>query len=207
MLSKRIEQMVKMGLLAALSIILVYLIHFPIFPAAQHLEFDIANVPILIGTFMFGPIAGLCLTAVVSMLQWLLISPQSGWVGAVMHFCATGGLVLVAGLIYRAHKTRKGAVVALILGSLTLIALMVPLNYFFTVRFWGTPYEVVDSMMLPVIIPFNAIKAFGNAAITFLLYKSAAKVLRIERKSEEKPEATDSAGEEQNREADAWNHD
>ena len=39
-----------MGMMAAISIILVYLIHFPIFPAASFLEYDPADVPILILT-------------------------------------------------------------------------------------------------------------------------------------------------------------
>ena len=86
-----IDRTVKLGLLAAISILLVYLIHFPIFPAASYLEYDMADVPILIGTFLFGPLWGLLLTAVVSVLQWVLVSPASGWVGALMHFCATGG--------------------------------------------------------------------------------------------------------------------
>ena len=86
-----IDRTVKLGLLAAISILLVYLIHFPIFPAASYLEYDMADVPILIGTFLFGPLWGLLLTAVVSVLQWVLVSPASGLVGALMHFCATGG--------------------------------------------------------------------------------------------------------------------
>ena len=48
-----IDRLVKLGLLTAISILLVYLIHFPIFPAAAYLEYDMADVPILIGTFLF----------------------------------------------------------------------------------------------------------------------------------------------------------
>ena len=188
MLSKRIEQMVKMGLLAALSIILVYLIHFPIFPAAQHLEFDIANVPILIGTFMFGPWHGLILTAAVSLLQWLLISPQSGWVGAVMHLFATGAFAIVAGLIYQRRHTIKGAVIALLCGSLAMIIAMIPMNIFispfFVMLMMG--YEsyseaqsfYVDNFLL-ISFAFNIVKALGNALLTFLLYKSAGKALNL----------------------------
>ena len=68
-----IDRMVKLGLLTALSILLVYLIHFPIFPSASYLEYDMADVPILIGTFLFGPLWGLLLTFAVSLLQWVLV--------------------------------------------------------------------------------------------------------------------------------------
>jgi riboflavin transporter FmnP len=169
-----------MGLLCALSIVLVYLVHFPIFPAASFLEYDMADVPILIGTFMFGPVSGLVLTAIVSVLQWLLISPQSGWVGAVMHFFATGAFVLAAGFIYSLFHSRKGAILGLICGSIMMTLMMVPLNMFFTVRFFGIPAKDVQAMLIPFIIPFNLIKAFANSAVTFLLYKSVGTVLRIE---------------------------
>lgn len=184
MRNRYVGKLVRMGLLCALSIVLVYLVHFPIFPSASFLEYDMADVPILIGTFMFGPVSGLVLTAIVSVLQWLLISPQSGWVGAVMHFFATGAFVLMAGLIYRHFHTRKGALLGLLLGSLMMTLMMVPLNMFFTVRFFGIPAKDVQAMLIPFIIPFNLIKAFANSGITFLLYKSIGAVLRIEYNAE-----------------------
>ena len=139
-----------------------------------------ADVPILIGTFMYGPAAGLLLTGVVSLLQWLLVSPQSGWVGALMHFLATGGFVLVAGFLYRKFHTRKGAALSLLLGGLTMTALMVPLNLWLTVHYNGAPLEAVQAMIWPIIIPFNLIKAGVNGSVTFLLYKRIGKLLRME---------------------------
>lgn len=178
-LKSSVNRLVKLGMLAALSLVLVYFIRFPIFPAAPYLEYDMADVPILIGTFLFGPWWGLMLTAAVSVLQWLLVSTGSGWVGAVMHFCATGANVLLAGLIYRRVHTLKGAIVALASGILVQTLMMIPLNLIFTVHFNGAPAEVVKAMLVPVIIPFNLIKAGINALITFLLYKSLGKLLRL----------------------------
>lgn len=173
------NRLVKLGMLTALSVLLVYLIHFPIFPSASYLEYDMADVPILIGTFLFGPWWGLLLTAAVSLLQWLLVSPASGWVGAIMHFFATGTCALLAGLIYRRKHTRGGAVIALLCGAVAQIVMMIPLNLIFTVHFNGAPQEVVLAMLPTAIIPFNAIKAGVNALLTFLLYKSAGKLLRL----------------------------
>ncbi len=138
-----------------------------------------ADVPILIGTFLFGPWWGLLLTAAVSVLQWLLVSQSSLWVGAAMHFFATGSCVLVAGLVYRRMHTKKGAVIALLLGVVAQVLMMIPLNLIFTVHFNGAPHDVVVAMLPTVIIPFNAIKAGANALITFLLYKSVGKLLRL----------------------------
>ena len=64
MKSEKIRKLVTMAMLAALSIVLVYVVHFPIFPAAPFLEYDPADIPILIGTFAYGPVAGIILTVV-----------------------------------------------------------------------------------------------------------------------------------------------
>lgn len=172
-----IDRMVKLGMLTALSIILVYAIHFPIFPAAAYLEYDMADVPILIGTFLYGPWWGLALTAVVSLLQWLLVSPQSLWVGAVMHFCATGSYVIAAGLIYSRNKTRTTALIGMAIGAVLQTLMMIPMNLIFTVHFFGVPREAVVALLPTAIIPFNAIKTVANSIITFLLYKRVAKLL------------------------------
>ena len=171
-----IDRMVKLGMLTALSIILVYAIHFPIFPAASYLEYDMADVPILIGTFLYGPWWGLALTAVVSLLQWLLVSPQSLWVGAVMHFFATGSYVVAARLIYSKHRTRTAAIFGMALGAILQTLMMIPMNLIFTVHFFGVPKETVIALLPTAIIPFNAIKTVANSIITFLLYKRVAKL-------------------------------
>ena len=52
-----------------------------------------------------------------------------------------------------------------------MAAVMVPANLIFTVRFFHVPYDVVKGMLLPVIIPFNLLKAGINSVIVFILYK------------------------------------
>lgn len=174
------DRLAKLGMLTALSVLLVYAIHFPIFPTASFLEYDMADVPILIGTFLYGPWWGLALTAVVSLLQWLLVSPQSMWVGAVMHFCATGSYVIAAGLIYGRVRSLKGALIGMAVGSVLQTAMMIPMNLIFTVHFFGVPKETVLTLLPTAIIPFNAIKTVANSILTFLLYKRVEKLLKKE---------------------------
>ena len=52
---KQTVKLAKMGMLVAISIVLVALIHFPIIPAVPFMEYDPADIPILLGTFAFGP--------------------------------------------------------------------------------------------------------------------------------------------------------
>jgi len=166
-----------LGMFAALSIVLVYLVHIPILPAAPFLEYDPADVPILIGTFAYGPVWGLVLTAVVCVVQGLTVSAAGGWWGILMHFLATGAMVLVAGLIYRKMHTRKGAIIALVSGALTMTVLMIPLNILIDPLYLGASTDVVIGMLLPAIIPFNAIKSVLNCLITFIVYKAVSKLI------------------------------
>ena len=100
---KSTVKLAKMGMLVAISIVLVAIIHFPIFPAVAFLEYDPADIPILIGTFAFGPVAGLLLTIVTAVVQGVTVSAQSGLYGILMHIIATGAFVLVA---IKHHFTR-----------------------------------------------------------------------------------------------------
>ncbi|WP_296558862.1 ECF transporter S component [uncultured Acetobacterium sp.] len=174
------KQLTQMAVLAAMSILLVYLIRFPIFPAAPFLEYDPADIPLLIGTFMFGPLGGLILTIVVSVLQGVTVSSASGIIGILMHVFATGSFVVVAGNVYKRNKTRKGAITALALGTVTMTVTMALWNIAITPFFLGIPVEAVLPMIIPIIIPFNLIKAGVNSVITFVVYKSVSKVLGLE---------------------------
>ncbi len=174
--SKRTAMLAKMGMLVAISIVLVYFIRVPIFPAVPFLEYDPADIPILIGTFAFGPWAGIGLTVVVSVLQGTTVSAASGIYGIIMHILATSALASVAGVIYKRDKTRKSAVIGLICGTVAMIVVMFAANLIVTPYFMGIPISAIWPLM-PFIVGFNAIKAGINSVITFILYKRISKFL------------------------------
>lgn len=168
---KKTKQLTTLGILGALSVLLVTLIHFPIFPAAAFLEYDPADIPIFIAAFMFGPASGLALTAAVAVVQGLTVSSSSGIIGIIMHILSTGSFVLVAGNIYSRVRTKKGAVIALTAGVLTMTVVMSIWNIIFTPIFMNAPRSAVMGLLLPAIIPFNLIKAGVNSLVTMIIYK------------------------------------
>jgi riboflavin transporter FmnP len=149
-LSQKTKKLTTLSVLTALSVVLMMLIRFPIFPAAPYLMYEPMDVPILIAAFVYGPLSGLLVTVVSSVIQGLIASAD-GWVGILMHFIATG--------------------------TLSMAAIMVPTNLIIQPAFYGTPVEVVKPLLLPVIAPFNLIKAGINSAVTFILYKPLRKFL------------------------------
>lgn len=163
-------KLAKMAMLVAISIVLVMIIHFPVFPAVAFLEYDPADIPILIGTFAFGPVAGVVLTIVTAFIQGFTVSAASGAYGVIMHIIATAALAGTAGLIYGRNKSKKSAIIGLVAGTAAMTAVMFFANMIITPLFMGIPLEGVMKVM-PFILLFNIVKAGINSVVTFLLYK------------------------------------
>jgi len=176
MKDKALRKLSTMAVLIGISVILVSLIHFPIFPAAAFLEYDPADIPILICGFAFGPLAGILVTFFAALIQGLTVSAGSGIYGILMHILATAALMLTSSLIYRAKKTRKGAAIGMVCGVIAMALVMVPANLFITPFFMGAPREAIVPL-LPVIVLFNLVKAGINSIITFLVYKKISRII------------------------------
>ena len=175
-MSASTKKLTVLAMLTALSAVLITLVHFPLFPAAAFLQYDPADVAILIGAFAFGPLAGLAVTVIASAIQAFLLGGD-GVYGFLMHVIASGTLALVAGSIYRLRHTRMGGLTALIAGTVAMGLVMMVANPFITPYYMGVPTEVVDAMLVTVILPFNLLKAGINSVITFLVYKTVSRTL------------------------------
>ena len=173
---KNVKKLTTMAIFAAISVALVALVHFPIFPAVAFLEYDPADIAVLICGFAYGPIAGICVAIVAAVIQGLTVSAQSGIYGIIMHILATSALVLTSSIIYKHKKTKKTALISLVCGVLAMTVVMIPANLFITPYFMGCERGLVVSL-LPFIILFNFIKAGINAAITFFVYKKISHLL------------------------------
>ena len=173
-MSEQTKKLTTIAMLTAISAVLITLVHFPLFPAAAFLQYDPADVAILIGAFAYGPVAGLAITVMASAIQAFLLGGD-GVYGFLMHVIASGVLAVTAGSIYRMRHSRSGAAIGLVVGTLMMGFVMMIANHFITPMFMGAPVAVVDAMLLPVILPFNLLKAGINSVVTFLVYKTVSR--------------------------------
>ena len=180
MSSKHLVRLCQASCLAAVALVLVYFIHFPLIPAAPFLEYDMADVPVLLVTVLFGPLWGLSVLTAVSAVQAFMLG-GNGWVGAVMHIVSSGVLVLIVGMFSRRSVRPARLAVGLLLGTLAMATVMVPMNLTLTVYFLGTPRAAVIQMLLPAIVPFNLLKAGINSALTAAVYTTLRPLLRRQR--------------------------
>ena len=101
------RMIVCVGMLAAISTILM-LFEFPLpFLAPGFYELDFSEVPILIGAFALGPVAGVLTELVKVLLNLVVNGTQTAFVGEFANFVMGCMFVLPASLIYKMKKSRR----------------------------------------------------------------------------------------------------
>lgn len=163
------------ALLGAMSVVLMNLeTALPFFP--PFLKFDFSELPVLIASFALGPVYGIVVEFLKNILHILTVGTSTGYIGELGNFFAGSCFVFTAGLYYAKHRTRKGAIVGMLLGTLALILFMGPFNYFVTMPMYGIN-EGKLNMVLTVFCPFNLVKGIVISFITFWIYKPISRVI------------------------------
>jgi len=168
-----IKRLTTLAMLAALAILVMLTIRIPMF--AEFLTYDPKDVIIIIGGFLFGPLAVLPIIVVVALIE-MTISGTAHW-GLIMNISSSAAFVIPAVLIYRRWRNLPSAVIGLIIGAITVTGVMMLLNYLIVPLYTGAPRAFVVTLLVPVILPFNLVKSALNAAIVMMLYKSVSMAL------------------------------
>lgn len=168
-----IKKMAVLALFIAFGYIFMFVFRIHI----SFLTLDFKDVFITMAGFVYGPISALAVALIESILELVTVSGTGFW-GAVMNFAGSAAFAVTASLIYKYNKTFKGAVVGLITSAFSMTAIMLLLNLVITPIYTHTSIDVVKRMILPLLLPFNALKSILNAAITFLLYKPMTQALK-----------------------------
>ncbi|MBE6933578.1 MAG: ECF transporter S component [Ruminococcaceae bacterium] len=171
----QVKTMVLLAMLAAIAFLLVALVRIPV---VMFLSYEPKDVVIAIGGFLLGPLSSFVISLVVSLLEMVTIS-TTGPIGAVMNLLSSCSFACMAAVVYKRKRTLGGAVWGLAAGSVVMIGVMLLWNYLITPLYMtGTSRSDVAAMLIPVFLPFNALKAGFNAALTLLLYKPLVRALR-----------------------------
>lgn len=168
-----VRQLTVIALLAALAYACVFF-RVPI----AFLTYDPKDTVIAIGGFLYGPLTAFLLSVLVSFLEFLTVSSGSGGIGLLMNVVASCFFVLPAAFFYRKRRTLGGAVCGLLLGIFFMTAGMLLWNYLITPLCTPLTRAEVAGLILPLLLPFNLLKACINATLTVVLYKSVVTALR-----------------------------
>lgn len=187
------------ALFSALAAIL-YIFNFPLpFAFPGFLEFRFSDIPVLIGTFALGPLSGSVIVVMMVLIKLVCVSTSTMFVGDAADILVGFALVIPAGLIYDRHRTFRGALLALAVGSVISTALAVLLNRYVLVPayvylMFGGSWDPILGMMTPLfpdctqenfyalylwaaVLPFNLLRCLVAALVTLPVYKHISRAI------------------------------
>ena len=194
-----------MGILTAISYLLYLLpkiipiFNLPIFPS--WLDIQISDLPAMLGGFALGPLASVIIIAFKCLLK-LPFTSSSG-IGELADFLIGVAFVLPSAIIYKNNKTKKSAVLGMIIGSVSATVTGVLSNRFILIPFYAWFYgkgeyaqgmalltKLVSSLyknvttdnfyfyyLLFAVVPFNLLRCVLSSVITYFTYKPLSKFL------------------------------
>lgn len=172
---KKASQEVRKLTALAVFTALAYVIHFIHIPVS-FLNLDFKDVIMTVAGMYFGPISGVAVAILVPLLEFP--TSETGVYGLIMNLISSVTFVGVASLIYKFKRTMTGAIVGLSAAVLSMVAAMMMANLFVTPFYMGVSQAVVIDLIPKLLLPFNAIKAILNAALTLCLYKPMTSLLK-----------------------------
>ena len=159
------------ALFVALSMAVSF-VEFPIVPGVEWLKYDPSGIVSLVAGFAYGPAAAV-IVSVLGFLPHLFTNP---W-GTLMAVLVALALSVPAALIYRRNKTRKGAVIGIIVGAIAALAMAIVGNIIVTPFYAHMTTAQVVALIVPALLPFNVLKFTIHGVVTFLIYKPISNLL------------------------------
>ena len=194
----KLRTMVQIAMLSAVSAVLM-MFEFPIpFLAPPFIKMDFSEIPVLVGTFAMGPLAGGVIELLKNILHFVTYGTTTGGIGELSNFFIGCAFAVPAGIFYRKRKTRKNAVLGMATGTLLMVIMGCLSNAFVMFPLYsvvmGIPMDsfiamgtaihpAIDNMVTFVVlcmVPFNLVKGIIISMITLLLYKRLKVVLKGE---------------------------
>ena len=184
------------GLFAALAMIL-HIFDFPVlFLAPGFYKLDFSEIPALVGTFAFGPVAGVMIEFCKILLKLVVKGTSTAFVGDLANFVIGCSLVLPASVIYMFKKTRRNAVAACVIGSVVMTVFGTAFNGVYLLsafsKLFGMPMDAIiaagaeingninniTSFVCFAVAPINIIKSVAASAVTLVIYKPLSPILK-----------------------------
>jgi riboflavin transporter FmnP len=163
---QHLQMLVTLAVFCALAYVCQYVFRIKV----SFLTFDAKDAVMTVGAMLFGPIHGVAMALVVSLLELISIS-DTGVYGFVMNFASSAAFAGLAAWIYRYKRTMTGAILGLCAAVVSMTALMLAMNLLITPYYLGAPVEQVAALIPTLLLPFNLTKSLLNAGLVLVLYR------------------------------------
>ena len=185
------RSMAVIAMLAAVSFVLM-LFDFSVPFMPGFIKMDLSELPALVGAFALGPVSGVAVCLVKNLLHLFVTS--TGGVGELSNFMLGAVFTGVAGWMYQRSKTRRGTFIGALAGAVCMAVVSVFSNYYIVypvytafmpmegiIAAYQAIYSGIDNLWKALILfnmPFTFVKGMLVTAVTFLIYKKIAPILR-----------------------------
>lgn len=176
-ISDNTKKMCGVAAFAAMAYVVTLVIHIPIPVLTFNFTLDFKDALICIGSFLYGPIAGVIISFIAAFIEFVSIS-GTGVQGLIMNFASSATFAFVASFIYTRRKSLNMAIIGLYAGVASMVAVMLALNLVVTPLYTGFPISAVLAIIPTVLLPFNLAKGLINGAIALMLYKPVVIAMR-----------------------------
>ncbi|MFI3213892.1 MAG: ECF transporter S component [Eubacteriales bacterium] len=187
------------GVFSAIASILM-LFEVPVPFAPPFYGIDLSEVPVLIGTFAFGPVAGVMMEFVKILLKVCFKPTSTAFVGELANFAVGCSFLLPASVVYLFRKNKKTAIISCVVGTLSMTIFGTLFNAVYLLpkfaQLYGMPLDTIiamgtavnpaiDSVTALVVLavaPLNLLKGFLISLITILTYKKLSPIIKSSHK-------------------------
>ena len=153
-------------------------------------------MPVLIGSFTMGPVAGILIAAVKILISLVLRGTQTAGVGEFSNWVQACSLSVPAALFYQHRKTRDSAFIGMAAGVVVMVAVACLTNTYIMLPAYAKAFHMpidalvamgtavnprIDSLMAFVLLavaPFNLLKGALVAVLTALIYKRVSVIIK-----------------------------
>lgn len=193
--SKGIRRLAFIGMFSAIAAVLMFL-EFPLPFAPPFYKLDFSEIPVLIGTFAFGPVTGVICEFVKILVKTVIKGTSTAFVGELANLAIGCSLVVPAGIIYKMKKTRKSALISLLTGTLIMTVAGCFINAYVMLPTYAAAFHMpIDELVkmgtavnanvtnlftfvMLCVAPFNLLKGAADSILTFLLYKRISRLIK-----------------------------
>ena len=190
------------GMFSAVAVIL-HLFDFPLPFAPGFYKLDFSELPILVGSFAFGPAAGVMMEFVKILLKLCIKGTSTAFVGDLANFVVGCSFILPASAVYAFHKSRKSAIAACITGTLVMTVFGTAFNAVYLLPAFSKLYNIpmeeilkagadlnplvtegsIVSFVAACVAPLNLIKGGAVSLVTMFIYKLLSPIIKNGRRS------------------------
>ena len=192
----RTKTIAQIGMLSGIAVVLM-LFEIPLPFAPAFYEIDFSEVPVLVGTFAMGPIAGAAIELIKILLNLAINGTITAGVGEFANFLIGCSFIIPAGIIYKKMHNKKGAIIGMVTGTIIMTVLGCFLNAYLLLPTYAKAFQMpIDALvgmgtavnanitdMLTfvafAVAPFHLLKGVLVSLVVLLIYKKISPIFRM----------------------------